>query len=144
MIELTGTKQRKDEPVVDYINRWRSLSLDRKDRLSEISTVEMCIQGMHWGLIYILHGIKPRTFEELATRAHDMELSIARNGKTSSFANLMKKKKELNKGMNSKIHSKESMAVKETSVKVTTKNKLKEEEAPTQYPRKERRRPTLK
>ena len=59
MMELTNTKQWKDEPVVDYINRWRSLSLDCKDRLSEISTIEMCIQGMHWGLLYILQGIKP-------------------------------------------------------------------------------------
>jgi hypothetical protein len=77
MLELTSTKQRRDEPVVDYINRWRSLSLDCKDRVSELSAVEMCIQGMHWGLLYILQGIKPRNFEELATRAHDIELSIA-------------------------------------------------------------------
>ena len=54
MMELTNTKQWKDEPVVNYINRWHSLSLDYKDRLSEISAVEMCIQGMHWGLLYIL------------------------------------------------------------------------------------------
>ncbi|KAL6314070.1 hypothetical protein AAG906_011805 [Vitis piasezkii] len=35
MMELTNTKQWKDEPVVDYINRWLSLSLNCKDRLSE-------------------------------------------------------------------------------------------------------------
>ncbi|KAM0988310.1 hypothetical protein ACFX13_012507 [Malus domestica] len=59
MLELTSTKQWKDEPVIDYINRWRTLSLD-------------CI--------------KPRTFEELTTRTHDMELSIAHHGKKESIA----------------------------------------------------------
>ena len=54
MMEQTNLRQWKDEPVVDYINRWRSLSLDCKDRLSEASGVVMCIQGMHWGLLYIL------------------------------------------------------------------------------------------
>jgi len=33
MTELTNTKQWKDEPVLDYINRWRSLSLECRDRL---------------------------------------------------------------------------------------------------------------
>ena len=85
MMELSNTKQWKDEPVVDYINRWRSLSLDCKDRLSEVSTVEMCIQGKHWGLLYILQGIRPYTFEELATRAHDMKLSIANHDAKNDF-----------------------------------------------------------
>ena len=58
-------------------------SLDCKDQLSEIYAVEICIQGMHWGLVYILQVIKPRTFEELATRAHDMKLSIEIHGKIS-------------------------------------------------------------
>ena len=79
-MELTNTKQWKEELVVDYNNHWRSLNLDCKDRLSEVSVVEMCIQGIHWSLLYIFQGIRPRTFEELATEAHDMELSITNHG----------------------------------------------------------------
>ncbi|KAL0391458.1 UNVERIFIED_CONTAM: hypothetical protein Slati_4530900 [Sesamum latifolium] len=45
MIELTNARQWKDEPVVDYINRWRSLSLNCKDKLLEASAIEMCIKA---------------------------------------------------------------------------------------------------
>ncbi|KAL0346364.1 UNVERIFIED_CONTAM: hypothetical protein Scaly_1652400 [Sesamum calycinum] len=76
MIKLTNSRQWKEEPVVDYINRWRNLSLNCKDRLSEASAIEMCIQGMHWELCYILQAIKLKTFGELATRAHEIEMSI--------------------------------------------------------------------
>ncbi|KAM2292456.1 hypothetical protein ACFXTI_027193 [Malus domestica] len=106
MLELTSTKQLRDELVVDYINRWRNLSLDCKDRLSEISLIEMCIQGMQWGLHYILQGIKPRTFEELATRAHDMELSIAHHGKKEPITDF-KKDKVFSPNISSKTKAKE-------------------------------------
>ena len=77
MIELTNARQWNEEPVIDYIHRWRNLGLNCRDRLSDTSALDICIQGMYWGLRYILKGIKPKSFEELATRAHDMELSIA-------------------------------------------------------------------
>ncbi|KAL0361086.1 UNVERIFIED_CONTAM: hypothetical protein Sradi_3793100 [Sesamum radiatum] len=35
MIELTNARQWKDEAVVDYISRWRSLSSNCKDKLLE-------------------------------------------------------------------------------------------------------------
>ena len=91
MMELTNTRQRKGEPIIDYINGLRALSLDCKDKLTELSVVEMCTQGMHWELLYILQGIKPHTFEELVTRAHDMELSIANRGTKDFLISEVKK-----------------------------------------------------
>jgi len=64
MIELTKARQGEYELVVDFIKHWRSLSLNYKDRLSETSSIEMCIQGMNCGLHYIWHRLKPMTFEE--------------------------------------------------------------------------------
>ncbi|KAH0706867.1 hypothetical protein KY289_011943 [Solanum tuberosum] len=37
MIEIANARQRNDEQVIDFINRWRSLSLNYKDHLSETS-----------------------------------------------------------------------------------------------------------
>ncbi|KAA0065418.1 retrotransposon gag protein [Cucumis melo var. makuwa] len=144
MMELTNTRQQKGELVIDYINRWRALSLDCKDRLTELSAVEMCTQGMHWGLIYILQGIKPRTFEELATRAHDMELSITNRGakdflipKSRSDKNELDDTKKI---ANSVI--KESMVVHATPLK--SFSKIKETKIERKHDGDEKRRSTLK
>ncbi|KAL0298906.1 UNVERIFIED_CONTAM: hypothetical protein Sradi_6550400 [Sesamum radiatum] len=131
MVELTNSRQWKEEPVIDYINRWRNLSLNYKDLLSEASSIEMCIQGMHWGLRYILQGILPRSFEELATRAHDMELSMIASGVEGPPVQELrrnKEKQEVKKGSKpfSKAPSKESMVVNVAPFKLksTTKNNV--------------------
>lgn len=92
MIKLTNTKQWKNEPVVDYISRWCSLSLNYKDRFSDISSIEICVQGLHWGLHYLIYGTKLHTFEELAICAYDVELSITQHGKKDSVVDYRKDK----------------------------------------------------
>ena len=143
MMELTNTKQWGNEPVVNYINRWRSLSLDCKDRLSEISAVEMCIQGMYWRLLYILQGIKSRTFEELVTRAHDMELSIARVGSTNPPILEESKKKVRKKDRNAKVSLKDPMAVNAVEVKVPRRGANANEKRLEGWQKNEMRRLTL-
>jgi len=113
MTELTNTKQWKDEPVLDYINRWRALSLECKDRLSEASAVEMCTQGMHWDLLYVLQMCKSMTLQELETKVHDKEVTIANHCAHSFYSAKSKRDKvEFEKNVNfSKGMTKEAMAM---------------------------------
>ena len=144
MVELTNTKQRKGEPVINYINRWKALSLDCKDKLTELFAVEMCTQGMHWKLLYILQGIKPHTFEELATRTYDMKLSIGnREAKNFLVQKMRNNKNEINdtkKITNSVMN--ESMVVHATPLKSfskRTKTKIERN-----YDDNKKRRPPLR
>ena len=113
MTKLTNTKQWKNKPFLDYINRWRSLNLECKDHLSESSAAKMCAQGMEWDLLYILQMSKPRSFQELGTKVHNMEMMIVnRRGKASPTFEARKEKGDLKKNFKSSESStNESMLV---------------------------------
>ena len=146
MVELTSARQWKEEPVIDYINRWRNLNLNCKDRLSEASAIEMCVQGMHWGLRYILQAIQPRSFEELATRAHDMELNMTTNN-VDGPPMQESRNHDIKRGGKLPFKSKEAMASDATKITVPrgTKDKEKVAYTPTNNSqREEQRRSTLK
>jgi len=46
--------------------------------------MEIYTQSMEWDLLYVLQMIKPLTFQELAIKAHDIEVMIT-NRYSDSF-----------------------------------------------------------
>ena len=84
------------------------------------------MQGMHWGLIYVIPGIEPRTFKELAICAHDIEISMANHGGNNPLVVEQRKDtKEVKKSDKSgKNFTKEFIVVTTIPIKILAKDKM--------------------
>ena len=58
-MELATARQRKDERVDDYIERWKNLSYQCEESLKEETSVNMCIRGMRLNLQCLLQAKSP-------------------------------------------------------------------------------------
>ena len=89
---------------------------------------------------------KSRTFQELVTKAHDMEVTIvSRCGSSLSFAELKKEQVEVKKNVKfCKNSAKETMTITEAEPAHITRKKNLEEKRSMPFKDIMRRRPTLK
>ncbi|XP_024311258.1 uncharacterized protein LOC112269245 [Brachypodium distachyon] len=71
--ELTQTEQRVNEKAADFINRWRNLSLHCPQSLTEQEAVRMCTNNLNPETAMCLQGVRLVTFEDLASKATDIE-----------------------------------------------------------------------
>ncbi|GAV88457.1 LOW QUALITY PROTEIN: hypothetical protein CFOL_v3_31879, partial [Cephalotus follicularis] len=133
--ELADTKQWKYEATVDYIERWRNLMLNCMERISEASSIDICIN-------------MPHSFKVLVTMAHDLELQITRHRSHIPSESQEKKepKKDVKEDGKSRI-AKESTAITTSKVQISTKKQRPkpklENKVPTSQPKKNGKR-TLK
>jgi len=130
---------------VDYINRWRTLSLECKDRLSETSAVEMFTQGMPWDLLYVLQMTNPEPFKSWRPR-HMIEITIANRrgcsfGAAESKNNRAKFKKNVKFSTSS---TKEAMTISKVGPVWTSGEPNPEQKRSVPFKHMIRRHPALK
>ena len=101
---------------------------------------------MDWNLLYVLQMSKPRTFQELMTKTHDMEVTVA-SRRTNSFYSIESKKDKVEFGNNvnfSKGTTKEAMSTSTSHpIQITKRPKL-EDKKRSLFKDAIRKHPTLK
>ncbi|KAL2457319.1 Uncharacterized protein Adt_46411 [Abeliophyllum distichum] len=95
-----------------------------KERISEASSIDMCVQGMHWRILYNLQANMPHSFKELVTRAHDLEIQITRY--ESYLPCDLREKKDLKKEI--KRDGKSGLTLEAWSTKVQSIDEVSSEE----------------
>lgn len=78
IIDLADTKQKLAESTNEFISRWRGLSLQCSEKLSEQSAVQMCSNNLLPEIATFVSTAEPQTFDALVSKASNVEKQIAR------------------------------------------------------------------
>ncbi|CAL5425633.1 unnamed protein product [Camellia sinensis] len=76
--ELIETKQRDNESVTDFIARWRALTFACPQKFTQLELIRMCLNNFRHELSTALMAQTFEGFNDLCTKAHDMELHLAK------------------------------------------------------------------
>jgi len=82
IIDLTDTHQSSNKSVNDFITRWRSLSLQCLEKLSEQTAVQMCGKNLDPQIAIYVGTAEPKNFDTVVSKASNVERQLARQRST--------------------------------------------------------------
>ncbi|KAI0493920.1 hypothetical protein KFK09_024047 [Dendrobium nobile] len=71
--DLVVETQKPEENLVDYILRWRNLSMRCEPQLQEQHAIEILLKNIHGPVAFLLKGFKIKTFEKLLNKASNLQ-----------------------------------------------------------------------
>lgn len=83
IMDLADATQKPNESVNDFITRWRNLSLQCSEKLTELSAVQMCSNNLNPDVAILVGTAEPQTFDALVSKASNVERQLARKNKTA-------------------------------------------------------------
>lgn len=78
MPEQLETKQRDNEPVTEFIARWRALTFAYPQKFTQQELLKMCMNNFMHILSSILLPQTFKGFDDLCTKAHDVEAHLSK------------------------------------------------------------------
>ncbi|KAH7851205.1 hypothetical protein Vadar_008576 [Vaccinium darrowii] len=78
VLELIETKQHDNEPVTDFIARWQALTFACPQKFTQLELIRMSLNNFRHELSTTLMAQTFEDFNDLCTKAHDMELHLSK------------------------------------------------------------------
>lgn len=79
------TKQRDNEPVTEFIARWRALTFACPQKFTQQELLKMCMNNLRHDLSSILLPKTFKGFDDLCTKAHDVEAHLSKRRRPTKY-----------------------------------------------------------